>query len=1133
MTRSRLHRLITGSLALLTLLILGDSWLDTDSAIVGARLLELVVFALLTALAVLLSVPLSGGQLSIAHAVGMLAFLSLPAETAPAMTLMIAAGGFLGGLLQIQLQPTLYPRETQDIDWQQVIYITARLTVAFFVAGRVYIDFLQAPLPIDSNSLRLSSTPLLLYAFLYSVLYFVLFVLQIGTESRETRRTLNTNKLSLAIIILLPVPFAFLSATVARTDDSVTAFAILVIGAVLIIFGLYALNRTQQRLRRQLDEMRSISVATQAMRSNLELDSLLRTAYVQVSQLLDASNFTVALEYGDGQRLGYPLVIRDGDEVSQAEPTDDYALIRHVIQTRLPLLLRDDVRSQALELGLQPPQTPVQSWLGVPVGTGDRALGAFVVLSHDAQHFDQDDLRLLNIIVASTSIALENARLYRQKSARAEQLATLNQVTALLTGTLAPNEVLDIVVSSASTITEANAVSVFLFADDEHNGRVLRLVRHAGLSETFTQQPPSPIISNDIHQTDERYLKPQALVINSISRHDTFPHQTRQRLLDEGKQALIEIPLMIGTSNLGVLVLYFNDVHDFVSEQIDLIQAFGTQAAQAINNARTFASTDQALEQRIEQLYALAQMGRLLNATLDTQKIYSIVLSYATDATRVPRGAVVLQHENGQLSVPAQRGYPEQMFQEPDFLMQGIVGRVLQTGQTKRIGDVRTETSYLPLTPQSRSLLLVPILRGREDVPGMILLESDRLNAFSETDGHFVTQIANQALVAVSNTQLFQRIREARDNMAVMLNAMEEAIILIDESGTIAQANPRINLIGLAPDDVLGQAVATLLNNPDLYFAQRLGFTGGDGLRRLLRDLQTPDNRERYEIHTYEVKTASGDVRYIQRQIIPIEDEVGRIIGALLVFYNKTEERELARARDMFSQMIVHDLRSPLTAVTTSLRLLEELVPHDSEFRPLVEKTTGGSRRALRKVLNRVDSLLDISRMESGEMYLDREPVYLATMLNTVRQELQPLADDLGVQIINDLPPDLPALNVDSDKVERMLLNLVDNALKYTPPEHDIYVRAALNDNIFLRVEVADRGPGIPDDYKKRLFNRFVQVEGRRTVRRGVGLGLTFCKMVVDAHGGDIWVEDNPGGGSLFKATLPVAQVAQIEEPVE
>jgi signal transduction histidine kinase len=339
-----------------------------------------------------------------------------------------------------------------------------------------------------------------------------------------------------------------------------------------------------------------------------------------------------------------------------------------------------------------------------------------------------------------------------------------------------------------------------------------------------------------------------------------------------------------------------------------------------------------------------------------------------------------------------------------------------------------------------------------------------------------------------------------------------------------------VDLIGLAADDLLHQPVDTLLDNPTMQFAQRLGFSSAEGVQRLLQDLQTPGDWQDYTPHSYEVKTASGDMQYIQRQIIPVQDDDGRVMGALLVFYNKTEERELARARDMFSQMIVHDLRSPLTAVTTSLRLLEELIPGDSEFRPLVEKTTGNSRRALRKVLTRVDSLLDISRMESGEMYLEREPVHLAPMLDNVRQELQPLADELNVQIVSDLPPDLPLLDVDSDKVERMLLNLMDNALKYTPAESDIYVRAARENGSFLRIEVADRGPGIPDNYKQRLFDRFVQIKGQRTVRRGVGLGLTFCKLVVDAHGGDIHVEDNPGGGSIFVAYLPIAPV---DEPVK
>jgi signal transduction histidine kinase len=109
-------------------------------------------------------------------------------------------------------------------------------------------------------------------------------------------------------------------------------------------------------------------------------------------------------------------------------------------------------------------------------------------------------------------------------------------------------------------------------------------------------------------------------------------------------------------------------------------------------------------------------------------------------------------------------------------------------------------------------------------------------------------------------------------------------------------------------------------------------------------------------------------------------------------------------------------------------------------------------------------------------------------------------------------------------------MNLVDNALKYTPAGGNVTVHASLADDDKLQVEVSDTGPGIPDAYKERLFDHFVQVEGRERVRRGVGLGLTFCRLVVTAHGGRIWIEDNPGGGSVFVFTLPLVPTEVLED---
>ena len=1106
-------------------LIVSVQTLDTGFS---SRIPELAIYALVTAFALILSVPLSRSQLSVAHAIGIMAFLSLPANVIPAMTIAIFFGGILGGFVRSRIE-----RQTRSYTgsgwYAMIIYMSSQVTISFFVASFIYVNLFNAPLPIHAG-LNMSPyyIPLAASILSYVILYFLSFIVQVRTYT-SVRPVLVENFPSLFIILVLPIPFALLAASVAQIDTSVLFFTITIVGAVLVIFGLFTLNRTQQRLHKQLDEMRSISVATRAMRGNLELEGLLSTAYVQVSQLLDTNNFTVVLLNENDMRMTFPLVIRDGEQITVTDTQwlpADYPLIEHVMETGLALLIDSNVNERVRSLGLQNLSKSITSWLSVPLITGEQTIGAFVVQSYDQRQYDEDDLRMLNIVVASTSIAIENARLYRQKSIRAEQLATLNQVTSLLTGTLAPNEVLDMVVSSASTISEAEAVSVYLF--DEDNQDNLTLARSAGLSDDFIHKSPAPLLATRmVKQEMDEYIQPKSLLVQNLD--DPQVTQIRQRLLDEDKHAFIEHPLVFGGQNLGVLVVYYNKPQSYYREQIDMIQAFATQAAQAINNARRFESADKALEQRVEQLYVLAAMGRLLNASLETDKIYEVVLTYATDATKAPRGLIAVYRQTGShLYVPAQRGYPYDMFNDADFLQQGLSGRVLSSGQALRISDSRLETGYLPLMPQTRSILISPIMKGRE-ILGVIMLESDTPGAFSEGDGHFVAQISNQAVVAADNTQLFQRIREARDNMKVILDAMHEGIILIDEQGIVAQTNPHISIIELSPEDIIDQHISVLSGTNSLRFAEHLGFSNPAALQNIIDSLD--NDWENIPPHDYEIHDESFGIRYIQRQIIPVRDADGRVSGIMLVFYNKSEEHELAASREALSQMIVHDLRSPLTSVTTSLSLLQRLVPRDAEFGSIVEQTTTMSRRAIRQVLTRVDSLLDISKMQSGEMNLEREQSHIRQIIDNVKIALDPLAEERDVTIKSQVDDSLPLINIDADKIERMILNLVDNAIKYSPSKGEVIIQAHVPEPDFMQIEVVDSGPGIPDDYKTRLFDRYVQIEGRKTVRRGVGLGLTFCKLVTEAHGGDIWVDDNPGGaGSVFKATLPITKMSEAIE---
>ena len=179
-----------------------------------------------------------------------------------------------------------------------------------------------------------------------------------------------------------------------------------------------------------------------------------------------------------------------------------------------------------------------------------------------------------------------------------------------------------------------------------------------------------------------------------------------------------------------------------------------------------------------------------------------------------------------------------------------------------------------------------------------------------------------------------------------------------------------------------------------------------------------------------------------------------------------------------------------------------------------------------RRVMGMVESLLDISRMQAGSMDLNQTAVNLPALVVNLLVDFTPQSQDYGVELVNALAPDLAAVWVDQGKLSRILTNLLDNALKFTPAGGRITVSAEALGNGMMAIRVADTGPGIPPEYREKIFERFTQVPGQRGRRRGSGLGLTFCKLAVEAHGGQIWVESNPEGGSLFGFTLPMVNRA-------
>jgi signal transduction histidine kinase len=1111
MSRSSVKGIIVWLLALVTgLALLLDLPGQTALNQYGG---DAVIYALLTTFSLYFGVLLSVGELSTAHTIGMVAFLSLPPDAQPVMLWATFIGGVVGGTL-LTLRSSDGQRRLTSRSAARVVIISARVTLSFLAAAEIYL-LMGGRTPLGMPVMD-ALVPLTAYMLGYCLLYLAIFLLESYRDGLSVKRLLRENVLLLFAILVLPTPFTVISGLMIPATR--TAFPIYIAGTGMVVFGMYFLSRSQRRLRQQLNDLRSLGELSQSFQSSIDLQTVLQAVYQQVSRRLPCDYFVVALYDSLTGELGFPLL-----EPASARDGLSKGLLNHVLKSGEPLLVSHDVTARARELGVEP-LTDVVSWLGVPLRAGGKLIGGLAVASADPEAIlTADDARLLTIIAANASVAIDNALLYEQQTARISHLSTLNKVLSVLTGTLSPDEVLDAIISSASVISEATAVSVYLYRDDH----TLALMRSAGMSDRFNQQPVQPLLAHP---------QQKAVFIADVEQ-DARAAAYRGFMRSEGKAAWAELPLSVGENGLGTLVFYYNEPQVFSEERLEILRTFTHQAAQAIKNARLYTTTDKALERRAEQMYALAQLGRQLTAIMNLKSICSLVLSRALEFSGATAGFIVIRGGvSGELILGAHSGYPPALPLTPGGIENSLTGQALRSGIPLRWNDAQASREGSPLRAQTRSQLSVPITRGG-GVLGAITLESDRLAAFSEDDAHFVSQLATQAVIALENSRLFASITENRDRLQVILNAMTEAIVLIDQTGHIALANPRVDLINLTPDALLNRDIEALLGDEALHLAANMGFSSNQEVQKLLDEMRAPRAWRGIEPVSYTLEGEAGIV-YLQRHVLPVQAEDGKPIGVLLVFYDETEERELAQARQDLSSMIVHDLRSPLTAVTTGLKLLRDLVPPGNPLRPSVESTVDTSQRAIRKLMSRVDSLLDISRMESGQLNLEKEPTDLATLADNVCLELSPLAHELEVTLTSEIDDHFPPLNIDRDKVERVLQNLVDNALKYVPMDGCVTIRshrpgtqqAAAG---FARIDVVDTGPGIPDEYKARLFDRFVQVKGRRGARRGIGLGLTFCKMVVEAHGGDIWIEDNPAGGSIFSFTLPVAVLSRFDETDE
>ncbi|HWI53923.1 MAG TPA: phosphate regulon sensor histidine kinase PhoR [Symbiobacteriaceae bacterium] len=341
-------------------------------------------------------------------------------------------------------------------------------------------------------------------------------------------------------------------------------------------------------------------------------------------------------------------------------------------------------------------------------------------------------------------------------------------------------------------------------------------------------------------------------------------------------------------------------------------------------------------------------------------------------------------------------------------------------------------------------------------------------------------------------------LSQEKARLETILRTMADGVLLVDTRKRIVMMNPAAEAVfGVTTGEVRGKDHLEVTHHFDLDQA----------LEKVLRS---------GEVAMLEIRRARPEEQVLEARLASF----GQDRGVLVVFQDITRARKLEQMRTEFVSNVTHELRTPLTSIRGFAETLLEGALEDPEaarhFLEIIKRESEHLGRL-------IEDILDLSRIEGGKWKIKREPVLLHELAEETAGRLASKAESLGVDLRLNVPADLPVIQGDSGRLAQVLLNLVDNALKYTPAGGSVTVSAE-NLGTMVRVKVVDTGTGIPRVDLPRIFERFYRVDKARSrATGGTGLGLSIVKHIVEAHGGLVGVDSDLGRGATFFFTLPIA----------
>ncbi len=872
------------------------------------------------------------------------------------------------------------------------------------------------------------------------------------------------------------------------------------------IIGFFAIDKDiterkqiDETLRRRAEELTILQATVLDITTEHDLPTLLEIIVERATRLLNALGGTLYLCDPERREVHCVLSYHTSQDYTGTVLSYGVGATGKVAETGEALIINHypTWNGRATEFE----QDPLTVTLSAPMRWQGEVIGVLNVL-HDAKikRFTETDLELLTLFANHAAIAVNNTRLYEETERRATQARLAYKVGRRVSGELELDALLASIVSAVRQAFDYHNV-VLMLLDEEQERLTMQSIAGAYVDIL----PPDVSLAVGEGMIGHAAATGEAQFSNDVS---TNPHYVRKGI--EHTLSEIAVPIKSGQKIIGVLDIQEDKLNAFDQIDVSTVETLSTQIATAIENARLF----QAERQRSTQLAAVSEIAESIASMLDSHEVLHRATELITQAFGYYHASIMLlDPASNELAFEvAADGFKGKT--PPDFrqkVKEGMIGWAAYLGKTLLANDVSQEPRYIPAyLPETRSELDVP-LKHRDQVIGVLDLQSKELNAFDEHDVLAMEALAGHVATAIENAQLYRELRGYVDHLEervtertaqlrthfaqleTILDSTVDGIILVRADGEFILTNP-----------IAKHWLECTLDSDD---AQLLH----EQVREVARQALDAQSRPRRVLELTGLD--------LELSAAPIADPEAGQAKAVVAIHDVSRLKALDRMKSRFVTSVSHELRTPITTIKLYAHLMKSQPENWQEYLELL--TWEADHQAML-----VEDILEISRVDAGRLTLKPRPTDLNGLIDILIKNHETMIQAQDLTLERRTLETGPMVLLDPQRIIQVLGNLISNAIRYTPQRGRVTVTTEIAEaqgRTWATVTVSDTGIGIPQEEMPHIFERFFRGEAPQAMQiSGTGMGLAIANEIVALHGGRITVESEPDVGSAFTVWLPL-----------